>query len=140
MRKKKRYFFLAAIKNPKISLCVDRNVQLFLHIRPVLGRDLVSEEKNRDIMDKLRRQMYRLSQARVNDAVKLAFLEQEDRDLIDGMDLTALTEFKRAGNGAVEVKFIDRMKMVERMLELCREDPAQQLLRQLSGGDDETEQ
>lgn len=100
----------------------------------------MSEEKNRDISDKLRRQMYKLAQARVNDAVKLAFLGQEDRDLIDGMDLTALTEFKRAGNGAVEVKFLDRMKAVEHMLELCQEDPAQQLLRQLSGGDDEKEQ
>ena len=92
---------------------------------------------NKNVPDKLERQMYQLAQARVNDAVKLAYLGEEDRDLIDRMDLTALTEFKRAGNGAVEVKFADRMKTIERLLELYREDPAQQLLRQMAGDGDE---
>ena len=92
---------------------------------------------NKNIPDKLERQMYQLAQARVNDAVKLAYLGEEDRDLIDRMDLTALTEFKRAGNGAVEVKFADRMKTIERLLELYQEDPAQQLLRQMAGDGDE---
>ncbi len=92
---------------------------------------------NKNIPDKLERQMYQLAQARVNDAVKLAYLGEEDRDLIDRMDLTALTEFKRAGNGAVEVKFADRMKTIERLLELYREDPAQQLLRQMAGDGNE---
>jgi hypothetical protein len=88
------------------------------------------------MQDKLERQMIQLAQARVNDAVKLAYLDQEDRDMIDKMDLTALTEFKRAGNGAVEVKFADRMKTIERLLDLYREDPAQQLLRSLAGEDE----
>lgn len=84
-------------------------------------------------MEKLERQMLQLSRAKVNDAVKLAFLCQEDRDLIDAMDLTALSEFKRAGNGAVEVKFVDRMRTMEKLLELCREEPGERLLRQLAG-------
>lgn len=98
---------------------------------------MVGKATNKNIPDKLERQMYQLAQARVNDAVKLAYLGEEDRDLIDRMDLTALTEFKRAGNGAVEVKFADRMKTIERLLELYREDPAQQLLRQMAGDGDE---
>ena len=87
--------------------------------------------------DKLMGQMQKLAQARVNDAVKLAFLEKADRDLIDSMDLTALTEFKRAGNGAVEVKFTDRMRTIEKLLELCGGDPAEELLRRLAGEEHE---
>lgn len=93
--------------------------------------------KDRAIQARLERQMLLLAQARVNDAVKLAFLKDEDRDLIDKMDLTALTEFKRAGSGAVEVKFADRMAVIRQMIELYREDPAEKLLRQMAGADHE---
>lgn len=93
--------------------------------------------KDRAIQARLERQMLLLAQARVNDAVKLAFLKDEDRDLIDKMDLTALTEFKRAGSGAVEVKFADRMAVIRQMMELYREDPAEKLLRQMAGADHE---
>ena len=94
-------------------------------------------DKNKSLAGRLERQMLQLAQARVNDAVKLAYLDAQDRDQIDRMDLTALTEFKRAGSGAVEVKFTDRMRTIEKLLELCREDPAQQLLRQRTGDGDE---
>ena len=57
-------------------------------------------DKNKSLAGRLERQMLQLAQARVNDAVKLAYLDPQDRDLIDRMDLTALTEFKRAGTGA----------------------------------------
>lgn len=93
-------------------------------------------EQEKHVLQQLEQQLMQLSTARVNDAVKLAFLSQEDRDLIDGMDLTALSEFKRAGNGAVEVKFMDRMGTMEKLLELCREEPGEQLLRQLAGETD----
>lgn len=102
-----------------------------------MGSDMVSKTGNEETADKLMRQMQQLARAKVNDAVKLAYLANEDRDMIDKMDLTALAEFKRAGNGAVEVKFTDRMQTLERLLELCQEDPAQQLLRHLAGEKDE---
>ena len=37
---------------------------------------------------------------------------------IDRLDLTALVEFKRHGNGAVELKLVDRAALLERILEL----------------------
>ncbi|MBQ8852278.1 MAG: XRE family transcriptional regulator [Oscillibacter sp.] len=77
--------------------------------------------------------MMQLAEAKVNDAVKLAFLSDEESDEIDKLDLTTLAEFKRGSNGVVEIKFADRMKTIERLMELYREDPAQQLLRQLAG-------
>lgn len=97
----------------------------------------MGKESKKSISGRLERQMLQISQARVNDAVKLAFLSNEDRDLIDQMDLTALTEFKRGSNGVVEVKFADRMGTIEKLMELYREDPTEKLLRQLGGGEDE---
>lgn len=68
--------------------------------------------------DELLRRMERIASCRVNDAVKLAFLEGGWPEMIDEMDLAALTELKRSGNGAVEMKFINRVDALERLLEL----------------------
>lgn len=94
------------------------------------------QEKERR-RERLMRQMQGLANARVNDAVKLAYLTQEQMELIDELDLTALTEFKRNGNGAVEIKFSDRMKVMERLLELTKESDGERLssiLDNLGGG------
>ena len=93
-----------------------------------------AEEKRQ--REQLIRQVRRLTRARVNDAVKLAYLSGEALEAIDGLDLTAMTEFKRAGNGAVEIKFTDRLKALEKLMELIRENretEAEELLRTLGG-------
>ena len=51
-----------------------------------------------------------------NDAVKLAFTEGEQDDDLDRLDLTMLSEIKRTNNGTVEVKLIDRLKIIELLL------------------------
>lgn len=80
------------------------------------------------------RALRRLAKGRPNDAVKLAYLTEEQLEEIDRMDLTALVEFKRHGNGAVEVKLVDRAAILERLLELEREESggAETLLRALA--------
>ena len=85
-----------------------------------------AEEKRQ--REQLIRQVRRLTRARVNDAVKLAYL--------------SMTEFKRAGNGAVEIKFTDRLKALEKLMELIRENretEAEELLRTLGGTAEEPE-
>ena len=69
---------------------------------------------------RLLRRMERLAGCRVNDA-------------IDGLDLGALKEFKRSGNGAVELKLVDRAAVLERLVELSggREDGAEEFFRAL---------
>ena len=59
------------------------------------------------------RRLKQLAAARGNDAVKLAFLQPEQWQEIDGMDLTALKEFKRSPNGVVEIKLLDRVERSE---------------------------
>ena len=78
---------------------------------------------------RLLRRMERLAGCRVNDA----FLDGEQLGEIDGLDLGALKEFKRSGNGAVELKLVDRAAVLERLVELSggREDGAEEFFRAL---------
>ena len=46
-------------------------------------------------------------------------MSQEDLELIDRMDLSGMTEFRRHGNGAVEVKFVDRLAALEKLFEFA---------------------
>ena len=64
------------------------------------------------------RQMKQMAKSRPNDVVKLAFLDEEQLGEIDKLDLMMLSELKRTGNGGVEVKLNDRLKTLERILEL----------------------
>ena len=95
---------------------------------------MVKREKIVLSREALLEQMGRLAFARVNDAVKLAFLPEEERDVIGRLDLSALTEFRRSGAGTVEMKFTDRMRALERLLELSGpsgEERLEQLLRSM---------
>lgn len=93
------------------------------------------EKKTLD-REQLLEQMRRLACARVNDAVKLAYLPEEERDAIGKLDLSALTEFRRSGAGTVELKFADRMKALERLLELSGPSGEEQLERWLGRMED----
>lgn len=77
--------------------------------------------------EELLEQMRALACAKVNDAVKLAYLPQEERDAIGRLNLTALAEFRRSGAGTVEMRFVDRMKALETLLELLSPDGEEQL-------------
>lgn len=67
---------------------------------------------------RLLRQMEKLAQCRVNDAVKLAFLDGTMLEELDGLDLTALTEFRRSEKGGSEVKLVDRVAVLKLLVEL----------------------
>jgi hypothetical protein len=80
------------------------------------------------------REIQKLAQSRANDAVKLAFMSGEELEGLEGLDLSAVTEFKRNSNGTVELKFVDRLAALQWLLERVGEDPqAQELRRALEG-------
>ena len=68
------------------------------------------------------RRLKQLAAAKGNDAVKLAFLQPEQWREIDGMDLTALREFKRGANGTVEIKLLDRVEALQKLMEWSGQD------------------
>ena len=59
----------------------------------------MKKHESRLSRDILLEQMRRLACAKVNDAVKLAYLPEEERESIGRLDLAALTEFRRSGAG-----------------------------------------
>ena len=76
---------------------------------------------------KLINDLRRLAGSKSNDAVKLAFLTQEDADRIDQLDLRGLVELRRSGNGTVEIKLIDRLKVLELLDRLSQREEDQAL-------------
>lgn len=62
------------------------------------------------------RRLSQMAFGRANDCVKLV-LEQEPA--LDDLDLTLLQELKRSDKGAIEVKLVDRLRVLDRLLELA---------------------
>lgn len=56
-----------------------------------------------------------------NDVVKLAFLEGEEAERVDALDLTGVSELKRNANGTFEAKFVDRVRVLTMLRELLDE-------------------
>ncbi len=78
------------------------------------------------------RKLGELAQAPVNDAVKLAFLEEKER--VDGLNLMALTEFRRSEKGVVEIRLVDRAAIWRDLAVLTDQrmgDRAEQFFRSL---------
>lgn len=68
-------------------------------------------------------ELSRLVKSRNNDAVKLAWLGQEDVGRIGRLDLQGVVEVKRSEKGAFEVKFVDKLKALELLERIsARED------------------
>lgn len=86
--------------------------------------------KQREIVGEL----HELLNSRSNDAVKLAYLSQEDAEKIDRLDLRSLVELKRSERGAVEVKLMDRLRVIELLERLEREDQLKEQMERLTGG------
>lgn len=56
-----------------------------------------------------------------NDVVKLAFLEPEKMDEVDGLDLSGVVELKRNANGTFEAKFVDKVRVLAMLRELMEQ-------------------
>lgn len=86
----------------------------------------------------------RLAFGSCNDAVYLVFSEElPPADVISGLDLFNVSEVKRVKGGGVEVKFFDRQKALEKLLEYLNtvdnSKNAASLLQALAGSDSESE-
>ena len=90
-------------------------------------------KNERQWRDEVLRRLERLADQKANDAVKLAFLREEQTGEIDRMDLRALAEFKRHGNGAVEIKLVDKVHALETLWEIAHKggDGAEHFFRAL---------
>ena len=76
-----------------------------------------TETQRRELLRRLRK----LADRRVNDAVRLAFLDGEHLEELAGLDLSGLVELKKSDRG-FEAKFVDQVKVLEMMGALMEED------------------
>ena len=93
--------------------------------------------------EQILRRMWRLANAKSADAVRLACFPDEVREGWKGLDLDALTEFKRGANGGIEMKFTDRVRILERLLEVTEQGGEEQLdrfLRAMESGEGSEEE
>lgn len=77
----------------------------------------------------------RLADRKVNDAVKLAFLNAEQVEKVDELDLSGLLELKKTEKG-FEARFVDPIKVLEMMRDLVERndaDAAEEFLQALNG-------
>lgn len=79
--------------------------------------------------DRVLRRMWDLANANARDAVKLAYFSEEELEQLNGLELDALVEFKRSSNGTVELKFADRTKLLERLLDAVDQAGEEQVER-----------
>ena len=61
--------------------------------------------------------MWRLANTKATDAVRMACTPQEEWGDVKKLELDCLTEFKRGTNGVIELRFVDRGKLLERLLD-----------------------
>lgn len=79
--------------------------------------------------EKVIEQVEALAQRRINDAIRLAFLTSEDLAVLDKLDLSSITEFKRNKDGGVEMKFVDRLAALQWLLAQRQARPQQDELQ-----------
>ena len=84
---------------------------------------LEHEEKKLEELgrEELLEYLRQLAEWKNNDVVKLAFLEGEEAERVDSLDLTGVSELKRNANGTFEAKFVDRVRVLTMLRELLDE-------------------
>ena len=88
-------------------------------------RTLCAGEVRRE--DALRR-LTELAFGRANDAVALALSPEREGLDVQGLDLSAVSEFKVTEKGAVEIRFLDRVKALEALCALLERQDVQIVL------------
>lgn len=79
--------------------------------------------------EEILKRMWALANAGPADAVRMACFPEEEWGHVKQMELDGLTEFKRGSNGVVELKFVDRGKLLERLLDAVDHSGEDQLSR-----------
>lgn len=104
------------------------------------GGEKTEDKKQNPDMERIRRQLRKMAFGKANDCIKLALGCYDD---LEKLDLSMLTEIKRTDKGGVELKLLDRTKILSQLAELAGHDPERemtlQLLQALQPGDENEE-
>ena len=85
------------------------------------------------------KRMWQLANVGVGDAVRLACFPPEEWCGLDKLELDALTEFKRGSSGVVELKFVDKARLLERLMDAVDHSGEEQVDRFLQAMEEQGE-
>lgn len=87
-----------------------------------------------DRQDVIRR-LAELAFGKVNDCVRLVLEEQPE---LETLDLSLLSEIRRSDKGGMEVKIVDRLRILEQLIQLTEEGGSEMdaLLQALQSGEE----
>lgn len=79
--------------------------------------DMCLEKHKKDLHRKALTGYERLAFGSIADGVRLLYLQNPTKEMLDNMDLFSVSEIKRPKDGAMEVKFFDRQKALDKLFE-----------------------
>ena len=85
--------------------------------------------KNLPTREQILKRMWALANVKAADAVSMACFPEEQWGEAKKLDLDGLTEFRRGANGVIELKFVDRGKLLERLLDAVDHSGEEQITR-----------
>ena len=87
-------------------------------------------------LERIKRQLRKMAFGKANDCVKLALCDDVE---IEKLDLSMLAEIKRSEKGTVEVKLLDRTKVLDQLASLADggDEKAEKFLQALLDGIDQ---
>ncbi len=77
--------------------------------------EYLSKIKQRVNTDTSNTLLQRLAMSDISDAVSLLFLDSPTKEQLEKMDLLMVSEIKKPKDGALEIKFFDRLKALEKL-------------------------
>lgn len=97
---------------------------------------MLEKKNSRPTREDILSRMWMLATDSAADAVRLACFPEEEWGDVKQMKLEGVTEFKRGANGVIELKFVDRGRLLERLLDACDhsgEEQVDRFLRAMEG-------
>ena len=111
----------------------------------LIGMRLLAREEVRELIEALEKQrpregavragLERLAFGGISDAIRLLFTDvaELEPEILDSMELFCVSEIKRQKGGAVEIKFFDRLRALEKLEQIAVLEGAKNLYTEQDG-------
>ena len=90
---------------------------------------------DKKLRQKALKKLYELAFCQSRDPFKLLYLSEEDLSALEDLDLRQLAGLHKAANGGVEIKLVDKAKLIAMLLEATAEENGEKEESDDSGSD-----
>ena len=123
LSKKEKLFcsYFSVLRNAREAACLSGYLLPFATGNMLLQKNSIQKEiskisENYPVSDEVKAGFRRLAFGSTADCIKLVFRDDISDEDIESFDLFNVSEIKKAKNGNVEIKFFDRIKAMEHLL------------------------